>query len=412
MNNIVERKKDILKIVSGLDISPTMYKNAVEKYHALANFLNDCGIEADIFPQGSFAFGTVVRPNAKDKDAGYDLDFICQVSGNRNQHTPSGLRKQVQEALESSNIYRERLKICGECFTIEYSDIGDIAFSIDIVPAVDESSENKDMLKKRAEFPELIDSAIAIPKQNGERNYNWLTNNPKGFKQWFDARNKPFLDAEKMNIRRQLFDDNRRIYASIEDVPEELERSALQRVIQILKCHRNEFYAKRKDGDELKPISAIINTVVTRIAEGHDPACSVFDLLEYVLNELQIYSKHQNMDQRRFYNTYSIERNIFTHDGNKWYIANPANPGDNLADAWNSNDDIPRIFFLWVNVAYQDLVGSLSRTDSDFRVAIENGLGSGNVKKSLDNKYCAATMPAPSPFVRKAAAKPYRKYDF
>lgn len=40
---------------------PTLYKNAVEKYQALGHFLNDNGLEAEIYPQGSFAFGTVVR---------------------------------------------------------------------------------------------------------------------------------------------------------------------------------------------------------------------------------------------------------------------------------------------------------------------------------------------------------------
>lgn len=30
-----------------------------------------------MYPQGSFAIGTVVRPNVKNPDANYDLDFIC-----------------------------------------------------------------------------------------------------------------------------------------------------------------------------------------------------------------------------------------------------------------------------------------------------------------------------------------------
>ena len=41
MSNISERQKDILSIIRGLDISPTLYKNAVEKYQALGHFLND-----------------------------------------------------------------------------------------------------------------------------------------------------------------------------------------------------------------------------------------------------------------------------------------------------------------------------------------------------------------------------------
>ena len=73
MKNIPERQKDILSIISSLDISPTMYKNAVEKYSAITKFLNDYGIDADMYPQGSFAFGTVIRPNATDHSASYDL---------------------------------------------------------------------------------------------------------------------------------------------------------------------------------------------------------------------------------------------------------------------------------------------------------------------------------------------------
>ena len=60
--NRVERQRDILKVIQSLDISPTMYKNAVEKYTALATYLEENGFAVSIYPQGSFAYGTVVRP--------------------------------------------------------------------------------------------------------------------------------------------------------------------------------------------------------------------------------------------------------------------------------------------------------------------------------------------------------------
>ena len=105
VKNIPERQKDILSIIASLDISPTMYRNAVEKYNAITKFLGDCGIEADMYPQGSFAFGTVVRPNAKDPSANYDLDFICQVSGSRADYAPSELRQKIEDVLASSGVY-------------------------------------------------------------------------------------------------------------------------------------------------------------------------------------------------------------------------------------------------------------------------------------------------------------------
>ena len=75
-----ERQKDILRVIESLDITPSMYKNADEQYHALAKYLSEhTNVTLDMYAQGSFAFGTVVRPYKNDKDGAYDLDFICEV---------------------------------------------------------------------------------------------------------------------------------------------------------------------------------------------------------------------------------------------------------------------------------------------------------------------------------------------
>ncbi len=406
MKNIPERQKDILSIISSLDISPTMYKNAVEKYNAITKFLNDYGIEADMYPQGSFAFGTVIRPSATDPSASYDLDFICQVRGSRVDYTPSELRQIIEDALSSSGIYGGKLTVYKECFTIEYADVNDISFTIDIVPATDETVENKNRLINKSSEPDLIETAIAIPKHNGERNYSWLTNNPKGLRAWFDAKNEPFLTASRSAYRERLFAENRVLFASVEEIPHELDRSALQRVIQILKYHRDVFYAKIKDGDEIKPISAIINVVTTQIASRYDPNCSVFELLEYVLNELNIYARQQTLTFKDFAQIYG-SRTVFSRPDGKWYISNPANPEDNLADKWNQNERIPAHFFRWVKAVKDDLIESLQQDDDQrFRASIENGLGNTSVFSVLGNKYCNTTPP--KPISSQGAAKPYR----
>lgn len=407
MKNIPERQKDILSIISSLDISPTMYRNAIDKYNAITKFLNDCGIEANMYPQGSFAFGTVVRPNAKDPSANYDLDFICQVCGCRTDYTPSGLRQNIEDALSSSGVYGGKLTVYKECFTIEYADINDIGFSIDIVPAADEDSDNKKRLIGKSLNPELIETAIAIPKHNGERNYSWLTNNPKGFRTWFDKKNAPFLAVSRASYRERLFEENRALFSSVEEIPHELDRSALQRVIQILKYHRDVYYAKFKDGDELKPISAIINVVTTQIASQHDPNCSVFELLEYVLGEFNIYAQQEKLTFKEFEQIYG-NRTVFSRPDGKWYIANPANPEDNLADKWNQDTRIPTYFFRWVNTVKTDLIESLQQEDEQqFRAAIENGFGNTSVTAVLGKKYCE--LIPPKPIVSQGVAKPYRR---
>ena len=407
MKNIPERQKDILSIISSLDISPTMYRNAIDKYNAITKFLNDCGIEANMYPQGSFAFGTVVRPNAKNPSANYDLDFICQVCGCRTDYTPSGLRQKIEDALSSSGVYGGKLTVYKECFTIEYADINDIGFSIDIVPAADEDSDNKNRLIGKSLNPELIETAIAIPKHNGEQNYSWLTNNPKGFRTWFDKKNAPFLAVSRASYRERLFKENRALFSSVEEIPHELDRSALQRVIQILKYHRDVYYAKFKDGDELKPISAIINVVTTQIASQHDPNCSVFELLEYVLGELNIYAQQEKLTFKEFEQIYG-NRTVFSRPDGKWYIANPANPEDNLSDKWNQDTRIPTYFFRWVNAVKTDLIESLQQEDEQqFRAAIENGFGNTSVTAVLGEKYCK--LIPPKPIISQGIAKPYRR---
>ena len=98
---------------------------------------------------------------------------------------------------------------------------------------------------------------------------------------------------------------------------------------------------------------------------------------------------------------------VFSRPDGKWYISNPANPEDNLADKWNQNERIPAHFFRWVKAVKDDLIESLQQDDDQrFRASIENGLGNTSVSSVLGNKYCNTTPP--KPISSQGAAKPYR----
>ena len=402
MTNINDREKQVLSIIKNLDISPTMFKQAEEKYKAIASFLNDHGIVADIYPQGSFALGTVVRPILKTNSMHYDLDFICQIEGNADTNTPSSTRKQIIESLQNNEIYKSRMVIYDKCITIQYTDINKIGFSIDIVPATDETDLHKILLKVKSDYPELIDSAIAIPKCTENEKYSWITNNPKGFQDWFSSINKPFLDYSRESYRKTMFLEHSDIFSSIEEIPHELERSSLQRVIQILKCHRDNFYSHFDKGEDIKPISAIITVLTSQIAKDYSPSCSIFELLEHVLIELNTYSEHQSLtdDQFRMKNP---NKEIISHIQSKWNISNPANPNDNLADQWNNNSEIPKYFFLWIRAALSDFI-NLSKNDNiKFRSVLENSFGHNLVNHVLGVESCSNT---PRP-ISKTTIKPY-----
>lgn len=409
MTQPYERQSDILKLVERLDISPSMYKNAEEKYHALADFLEECGIEAEIYPQGSFALGTIVRPSAKDPNAAYDLDFICRVKQTRDEIAPSELRRKIQNALKSDERYSKRLVVCDECFTIKYADLGDVSFSIDVVPASDESVARKQELSRKCERPDLLDTAIAIPRHNGGSNYDWLTNNPRGFRTWFEEINEPFRAFNRDKHRRDFLNTNSQIYASVDEIPEGIERSAMQRVVQILKYHRDVYYLKLhgKDADDLKPISAIINTLVAEISKSANSEFGVFQLLKFVLDELSIYAKHQTLTVNEFARQFGARSAIKKDkDSGRWVIQNPANPEDNLADKWNENAEIPKFFFKWIEACASDLIESMTILDEKFRTRMENAFGSAAIQNVWGDKYKSASHPAPKPITTNP--KPYR----
>jgi len=67
-------------IADHLDIPRSYYEKAAARHHSLGQWLQREGstishLDPDIRPQGSFRFGTVVRPLKDDQE--YDLDNVC-----------------------------------------------------------------------------------------------------------------------------------------------------------------------------------------------------------------------------------------------------------------------------------------------------------------------------------------------
>lgn len=406
---MIEKRKrisDMMELIGKLDISPTMYKDAIEKYKNIGTFLLEKGIHADFYPQGSFPMGLVVRPYKNEDDANYDLDAICQLDLTKESTTPQKIKETIEKAFESDETYKSRLTIYDACCTIQYAEKNEIGFSIDIVSAVDEAESVKDKLSAASEVPQYIDSSIAITTKKSS-DYEWATNNPKGYKLWFDEINKPFLEMNPLQSRALIFESHRSIFNSIEDIPLELERSSLQRVIQMLKRHRDVYFLKINDGKNLKPISAIITTLVASIAQTAPANMEVFDLLKYTLEQFDIYSKHQVLNETQFSNIYQ-NKNIVKRSKGKWIIENPVNPGDNLADAWNENPKIATAFFNWTKCVTEDFLGSMDKTDENFIMILEAALGSNFVRKGIDiNKY-VPSISSVKPVNITSQSKPWR----
>ena len=364
LHDKLNKSQDLEKLVSGIDITPTMYNNAVNKYQALGKFFEENGVECDIYPQGSFALGTVIRPLKTGKESDYDLDFICLVKSLKRETDPRKLKDLIGDLLKGNKIYSEKLTEHEKCWTLNYSEINNVGFNIDIIPAT---------------FDDFNSNFIFITDKNFESGESiWIKSNPKDYTDWFLTINSKYpKDDEKNNFIKS-------IQNTVEELPELFERTSLQRVIQILKLHRDHYYTKRNK-EKKKVISAIITTICAQIAQNTNFIfLNTEELLKHIINELRIYSQYNLLPENEFDQRYKSKK-VIKKSYDKWEIENPVNPDDNLADSWNEDTEKAELFFDWVNCVNEEFINS---QDTNYIYSLNNVFGENYVNSKLDiSKY-------------------------
>lgn len=397
------REKDIIKLIEGLDIPQSLYVKAIDHYKAIATFLQEHGIESDIYPQGSYALGTVVRPYKGNTDAAYDLDAICEIRIDKDETTAKKIKKMVGDTLKSDGIYRNMLQQeWDKCWTLEYADANGIGFSVDIVPAVPEKDADLEIVLESA-GSDIFSSQIAITNKKGN-DYMWQTSNPKAYQKWFKKVNEPFLIYQRLRLekshRGEMYEINE---STVEKIPENQERSALQRVIQIVKYHADVYYTKGNI-KKYKTASIVITTLMTLLAQEADPSLEVFQLLSYIVNQLEIYSENLVLNESAFAQKYQSKNVIRRIDG-QWILKNPLNPSENLVDSWNEETLKSIYFFKWIEALKADYLTALDATDDQFVAVLENNFGSDYVQKSIDFRNYERN----EPIKINITTKPYRR---
>lgn len=341
MNGTRNRQQvtEILRdLADTLDVPPSKYEEAKEHYQAVGDWLGAedselAPFDPQIYAQGSFALGTAVRPLGEDE---YDVDAVCLLDLTTSQVTQKQLKEMVGRRLKHpASRYKDMIDPAEggrRCWTIQYADGS--KFHLDVLPCVLDDSR---WFVGMNITPAITEHAIRLTdKSTPEYALGWpqgfsdpTRSNPKGYAAWFRNRMQVRLrEAKKAYAMEKR--------AEVEEIEDYQVRTPLQRVIQVLKRHRDVRY----NGDADKPISIIITTLA---AQAYANEADIYDAIVNIVPGM---------------------RNHIGKRNGVWWVGNPVNPLENFADKWQEHPRKAKLFFEWLEVLeteYRDIV-----TDAGF----------------------------------------------
>jgi hypothetical protein len=297
----MQRLSDLYEhLGAALDLTAELYEDAVVKYEDVAEWLNAPesplhAYDALLYPQGSFRLGTVVRPLFRADE--YDLDFVCRLTRDKTAITQEQLKNLVGDRLKK----HPDLKVSASrrCWTIDYPK----QFHMDVLPAIVNTDRPPN----------------GILLTDRELRY-WQFSNPIDYATWFFSRMASVVEAAR-----------KRFAASAGIPPEEVPlwqiKTALQRCVQLLKRHRDIYFAKNGD---LRTPSILITTLA---AHAYDGSADIAAALHHILSNM-----HRFINKR----------------DDKWEVTNPTDQRENFADKWNEKPALRTAFLQWLDRARDD----------------------------------------------------------
>jgi len=291
----------LLEIAKRIQLSPTNYRLAVERYQTISDYLDRegsplYGVVTRLYPQGSMAIGSVI--NSKFENDEFDIDIIAELDI-RPDAPPSMVLDTLFNTLngEKGSRYHGKVERCSRCVKVQYEGM-----HLDVTPAV--------LLPLKPERTSLI--FHANEKELSSKHYT-VTANPWGFAEWF---------KEQMPESALLIEELRK-YAA-DPVPEQEPHFTKPQplvALQLLKRWRNKVYDQR---DGRMPPSVMLSCLVGRNSGYRG---SLFDELVAQSKYLQQYF----LDH--------MQRGILVR------VENPACPSEDIfTDRWPGNLSTQRIF--------------------------------------------------------------------
>ncbi len=221
----------LLQVAESLQLTKSQFEAAEAAYRSVSSWLNAddtalARLRPFIFPHGSVALGTTVKPRRGQKDDEYDVDCVCRLAST--SLSSMEVYALVQARLMAHETYRSMLERKNRCLRLNYSG----QFHIDILPGV----------------PTGVRTELLVPDREIKE---WTRSDPEGFAKWFKAR------AERPQLIR----------ADAQPLPEPAparDKPALAIAVQLVKRRRDMVF----DGSEDAPRSILLTTLAARVYNG------------------------------------------------------------------------------------------------------------------------------------------------
>ena len=324
-NNNHQLFRMLEKVSKNLDISPSVHKDAEEKYKAVGKWLAEgeyclidkkiCLKDGDIYAQGSIKIGTIVKPIGQEE---FDIDLVFYTPNiSTDDISPEKLKELIGDRLKSEKSrYKDKVTPTNRGWCINYAN----EFHLDITPSLDKMDE-----------PDNNSELVADKKLK-----IYMPSNPKDYAEWFDSIS---LTIPKFEITRGLFQFDISESISMEDsatvhsLPQHEERKLLlQRFVQIFKRHRSELYKDKSDKDKKhKPSSIIITTLATKSYLYCIQRFSYDNEYDFMLDVLKYMNKKEFIEVRN----------------SLYWIENPTIKSENFAEKWNDKPIRREHFSVW-----------------------------------------------------------------
>ncbi|XZE20307.1 nucleotidyltransferase domain-containing protein [Pirellulaceae bacterium SH449] len=349
MADFINREQLAEQLIEELDIPISYYEKAIDRASSLEDWLlrdnsSVKDFQPEVYPQGSFRYGTVIRPF--HEDGYYDLDLVVTFALSMAQVTQEKVKRLLGKEIISYAIakhFNEKPSEKPRCWRLNYAD--EVNFHMDVLPGLPAGTDA--ILERiRLSTPyELAQHEIVLTDTRHpfykEICTSWFSSNPRGFAKWFETIARNFAQA------RIEFLIANRAYASIDEIPPYELKTVLQRVIQILKRHRDVHF---QNDPTYAPISMIITTLSTHAYQGES---SLVSALLNVVDRMPMFIKPQRPR-----------------------IENPVNKKEDFADKWGTDSNYEINFWSWYHQLRADLQSLLdSATGYHLQESVEKAFG-------------------------------------